>query len=220
MTDIAVMCSERDEATDGSQISTLSKPTSGHVTHAIGREEWIASMRDSLARIYPLPDKEQGSTAHDPVFGQKSCDSFARYDPSTHSWRMSQQSLLEGSTECLQTFPSSGSMRNGRLYQRPMSARHICVGGGGAWLPTPTAGTYGSCQGGSAGRAGQKNRPSLHTMARQGLWPTIRASKIREEVVGSLNPAWVEWLIGWPLGWTACEPLETDKCRSAPPQRG
>lgn len=27
----------------------------------------------------------------------------------------------------------------------------------------------------------------------------------------SLNPAWVEWLMGWPIGWTALEPLETDK---------
>jgi len=28
---------------------------------------------------------------------------------------------------------------------------------------------------------------------------------------GQLNPTWVEWLMGWPLGWTDLEPLETDK---------
>ena len=27
---------------------------------------------------------------------------------------------------------------------------------------------------------------------------------------GQLNPTWVEWLMGWPLGWTGCEPLETE----------
>jgi hypothetical protein len=27
----------------------------------------------------------------------------------------------------------------------------------------------------------------------------------------SLNPSWVEWLMGWPIGWTACEPLATDR---------
>jgi hypothetical protein len=27
----------------------------------------------------------------------------------------------------------------------------------------------------------------------------------------TLNPMWVEWLMGWPLGWTDLKPLETDK---------
>lgn len=37
---------------------------------------------------------------------------------------------------------------------------------------------------------------------------------------GPLNPTWVEWLMGWPLGWTDLKPLETDKCRSAPQPHG
>ena len=28
---------------------------------------------------------------------------------------------------------------------------------------------------------------------------------------GKLNPTWVEWLMGWPIGWTDCEPLEMDR---------
>jgi hypothetical protein len=28
-------------------------------------------------------------------------------------------------------------------------------------------------------------------------------------VGGQLNPTWVEWLMGFPLGWTDCEDLET-----------
>ena len=28
---------------------------------------------------------------------------------------------------------------------------------------------------------------------------------------GKLNPTWVEWLMGWPLGWTDLKPLEMDK---------
>lgn len=27
------------------------------------------------------------------------------------------------------------------------------------------------------------------------------------EAGGSLNPNWVEWLMGWPLGWTSTEPI-------------
>jgi hypothetical protein len=30
---------------------------------------------------------------------------------------------------------------------------------------------------------------------------------------GQLNPNWVEWLMGWPIGWTDLKPLETDKFR-------
>lgn len=30
---------------------------------------------------------------------------------------------------------------------------------------------------------------------------------------GRLNPNWVEWLMGWPIGWTELRPLETGKFR-------
>jgi hypothetical protein len=31
---------------------------------------------------------------------------------------------------------------------------------------------------------------------------------------GSLNPTWVEWLMGWPLGWTDCAASATDRFRT------
>ena len=31
---------------------------------------------------------------------------------------------------------------------------------------------------------------------------------------GKLNPDWVEWLMGWPIGWTDLKPLEMDKFQS------
>ena len=33
------------------------------------------------------------------------------------------------------------------------------------------------------------------------------------QVGGTLNPTWVEWLMGWPLGWTDLKPLGTDRFR-------
>ena len=30
---------------------------------------------------------------------------------------------------------------------------------------------------------------------------------------GALNPTWVEWIMGWPLGWTGLEPLAMDRFR-------
>ena len=32
--------------------------------------------------------------------------------------------------------------------------------------------------------------------------------------IGLLNPEWEEWLMGYPIGWTAYKPLETRSCRS------
>ncbi len=35
--------------------------------------------------------------------------------------------------------------------------------------------------------------------------------QLPERVGGQLNPDWTEWLMGWPIGWTALEPLATDR---------
>ena len=45
--------------------------------------------------------------------------------------------------------------------------------------------------------------------------PTLTA-----QAGGSLNPSWVEWLMGWPIGWTDLKPLAMDKCHSVPQQLG
>ena len=37
---------------------------------------------------------------------------------------------------------------------------------------------------------------------------------------GQLNPIFVEWLMGWTLGWTDLKPLVMDKSLSVPPQHG
>jgi hypothetical protein len=34
---------------------------------------------------------------------------------------------------------------------------------------------------------------------------------LSETLGGQLNPTWVEWLMGWPIGWTDLKPLEMDK---------
>jgi hypothetical protein len=68
------------------------------------------------------------------------------------------------------------------------------------------------------------------------MWPTPTAHNAKEggfpseherntptlaaQAGGSLNPTWVEWLMGWPLGWTDLKPLETGRFPSAPQQLG
>jgi hypothetical protein len=38
-----------------------------------------------------------------------------------------------------------------------------------------------------------------------------KGEQLPNAVGGPLNPTWVEWLMGWPLGWTDLGPSETDK---------
>jgi hypothetical protein len=53
-----------------------------------------------------------------------------------------------------------------------------------------------------AARDWRSGLASEETMARN-------SRPLSEQVGGSLNPTWVEWLMGYPLGWTALEPSET-----------
>jgi len=87
--------------------------------------------------------------------------------------------------------------------------------------PTPTANA-----GTGAGHQGRQGGLNLQTaVARwptpisrdwrsgKGYQPGKHAPNLPEVVGGKLNPQWVEWLMGWPIAWTDCEPLATDKCR-------
>ena len=38
--------------------------------------------------------------------------------------------------------------------------------------------------------------------------PRLGAMGLSETIGGQLNPMWVEWLMGWPVGWTDLKPLE------------
>ena len=66
--------------------------------------------------------------------------------------------------------------------------------------PTPTRRDYKS-------RTGTQDRPG-------------HSPPLSNVIGGTLNPTWVEWLMGWPLGWTDLKPLEMDKFHSAPQQPG
>jgi len=50
--------------------------------------------------------------------------------------------------------------------------------------------------------------------------PRIRGETPEEWAGGQLNPMWVEWLMGWPIGWTDLKPLEMDKYQQWLEQHG
>jgi hypothetical protein len=43
-----------------------------------------------------------------------------------------------------------------------------------------------------------------------------KGEQLPNAVGGALNPTWVEWLQGFPLGWTACAPSATPSSRRSP----
>lgn len=97
-----------------------------------------------------------------------------------------------------------------------MSERRTSAPGFSSLVPTLTASSYGTNQGGSAGRTG-KVRESLETMAKRGtLLPTLTARDekgpgprhtrggrdLPSTLGGHLSPEWCEVFMGFPAFWT------------------
>jgi DNA (cytosine-5)-methyltransferase 1 len=64
--------------------------------------------------------------------------------------------------------------------------------------------------------------PTAHN-SKEGAYPaefTRKTPTLATHAGGKLNPMWVEWLMGWPLGWTDLKQLGTDKCRFVQQQPG
>jgi DNA (cytosine-5)-methyltransferase 1 len=80
-------------------------------------------------------------------------------------------------------------------------------------FPTPCATDYKG-----AGQTGQL-RDRLDYAAERGATKskTFTAPTVPG---GQLNPTWVEWLMGWTLGWTDLKPLAMDKSLSVPQLHG
>jgi DNA (cytosine-5)-methyltransferase 1 len=140
----------------------------------------------------------------------------------------------EDLSACSLTLPKWGSMRDGVLSELLMLEHRTAENDAGLW-PTPTVcGNYN--RKGASAQSGD----GLATAVKTWPTPTVNDSKnctlppsqvkhdnipgalLRdgEKAGGALNPTWVEWLMGWPLGWTDLKPLATGKFRNVPPKHG
>ena len=181
----------------------------------------------SCAKTSQSPAREQESKEAARVFGPSTHDSLASFDPDTSSWRTSQLSLLGGLDEFSGTWPRSGMTRSGTAFQRAPLAPLTGGTASGLWR-TPQARDW---KDGNYPASNARKSPGLGTVAH---WPTPNARdgshggaqdpekrKAQGHAVGlddavyqgkgngQLNPTWVEWLMGFPLGWTDLEASET-----------
>lgn len=210
-----------------------------HLTGNNGEEKWTSSVADSPVKTYLAQGKEQESKEREAGCGLNLQESFAKYDRATSSWKTRQCSLFGGLEECLETFPKAGTMRNGSLWERttaePRTDERECGywrtpdAGAGGEISDEKAADYAA---GKPRKSGSAIQIRLCDQVRhRKLWPTPKCqdsrtalrdrgkSNLGEVVHGGvetpptktarLNPAWVEWLMGWPIGWTDLKPLET-----------
>jgi hypothetical protein len=171
-------------------------------------------VRTSAARAEGLasPDLNQ-------VCGATWRASSVRFDPDTSGWRTLRDLFSEGSTLSSLILPRWGMMRDGALWEPVTPARRTKETASGSLLPTPTA-------------TANMMAPLMQKWrSHRNLWATPKARDWKGQsqrgihasmdalpnmdrgdgkpVGGKLNPTWVEWLMGWPLGWTDCDASAT-----------
>ena len=184
------------------------------------------------AKTLAQPEKAQELTVSDPACGWKWPASSVKYDLDSRSWKTRQCSLLGGLVEFSETWPRWGSMRNGECWEQPMWGRRMDGSESGL---LPDGKTFFHTPNTNGLDGGSNSRKALKARINQERWPTPAARDFRSPnskpysergggkkgeqlpnaVGGQLNPPWVEWLMGWPIGWTALEPLETAKSPNA-----
>lgn len=196
------------------------------------RESWLASMQSALAslvRTFPQPEKAQASTASEAASTERSCEQLTLFDLPGSSSKTPHSSAPEAGISSSQTWwrvDTPGAMDS--LPRLKLALRTSAIGGGVLQgVPTVTVNGNYNRKGASPTSGG-----GLATWVRKYPTPTARDWKsgskgkkgnsrpLSEEVGGALNPQWVEWLQGWPIGHTESSVWATAKSRCKPQPRG
>lgn len=148
-----------------------------------------AGSRNVHVKTSALPERGQALTESDQECGNTWHGSFAKYNRDSCSWKTHQRSLLGDWEPFLGTWPRWGTMRNGVCLEQTTLELRTEGNESGFW-PTPNSRDWKD----SGPTQGNRKSPNLGTV-----------------VGGKLNPAWVEWLMGWPAGWTDLNALEMDR---------
>lgn len=132
-----------------------------------------SSVADSHVRTCQAPAKALVSPANDPASGSSTTVLCSSCGQPALSSKTSRQAKGAGSPLCAECLKLLATERVPSNYLPPTSGRHtsesayLCL----PW-PTPTVQTYGSNQGGAAGRVGKK-RLSIDALVRLWTTPTV-----------------------------------------------
>jgi hypothetical protein len=186
-----------------------------------------------LARTSLAPAKDKESTESDRDFGTKWQELSVKFDPATRSLKILPCSEQGGSKSFSRILPFWGLMLSGRVYRRKIAKRPI-KGIACGLLPTPTRMDHRDMTL-QAVKTAETRGQQVRLAGFVKKWPTPQTndhrppcysgSKRASEMLptaagGPLNPTWVEWLMGWPIGWTDLKPLAMDKFREWLEQHG
>ena len=197
----------------------------------------MQSAAASRARTLAWQEIKPGWTwGHAAGFGLKSTALLAKFDPQSSLLKTSQTCLLApaigqevGLAEYLETWPDAGMMLNGEIYRLRSWALHTVENAFGL-LPTPRAND--SQKRGNFDITNPRNgfpvavkRLFLPTLGRQEPKgaarnrfrgsPHFRGAKMSEglRICADdpiyLHPSFAEAVMGFPIGWTELEPVET-----------
>jgi|LakMenE18May11ns_1017448.scaffolds.fasta_scaffold9825407_2 hypothetical protein len=167
----------------------------------------IEELRTWLQRAFPashsqLPENSLPKATNE-TCGQQPRMSFAVFDRSESSWKTSQGSLLADTPESSSPiWPQWGMWDATDAYLAPIPALITSACGGGLW-PTPLVRDARTL----LGAARSENSLGTHPLAWEMAQREFSANGLSIQPKTRLHPEWVEWLQGFPTGWTALEPL-------------
>jgi hypothetical protein len=175
------------------------------LTGASGGGALMWCQAGSPVRTYHQPERVLDLMGQGLDYGPRWPGSLARCSPPMSGWKTRQCSLLGGLSEFSGILPRWGMMQDGECFPLLMLEHLTSVSGSGYW-DTP-------CKADAHPRAYNRNKP--YTGKGQKHLQAQAYERLTHACVpgGKLNPDWVEWLMGWPLGWTGLQPLEMGKFR-------